>query len=115
VTLNYKLGVQDHAYVMNDSGSKVLIFGEDFAADIESMKEHLNRVKKFIWVSPESPLLCAADTFDYEQLIAAARVQKADSVVIAKGMKPFDRMVNELKGKVASIQVVGDCARFGPG
>jgi len=38
---------------------------------------------------------------------------EADSVVIATGMKPFDPMATELKDKVASIQVVGDCAGLG--
>jgi acyl-CoA synthetase (AMP-forming)/AMP-acid ligase II len=71
VALNYRLGVQDHEYVLNDSGSNVLIFGEDFAADIESMKGRLNSVEKFICVSQKSRQPRDADTFDYEQIVAA--------------------------------------------
>jgi 2,4-dienoyl-CoA reductase-like NADH-dependent reductase (Old Yellow Enzyme family)/thioredoxin reductase len=38
---------------------------------------------------------------------------EADSVVLAVGMKPVDRMADELKGTVASLRVVGDCVRLG--
>jgi len=38
---------------------------------------------------------------------------ETDSVVIAVGMKPVDRLVNELRGRAASLHVIGDCARLG--
>jgi 2,4-dienoyl-CoA reductase-like NADH-dependent reductase (Old Yellow Enzyme family)/thioredoxin reductase len=38
---------------------------------------------------------------------------KADTVVIAVGMKPVDRMANELKGTGTSLHIVGDCVRLG--
>jgi NADPH-dependent 2,4-dienoyl-CoA reductase/sulfur reductase-like enzyme len=38
---------------------------------------------------------------------------EADSVVLAVGMKPVDRLADELKGMVKSLHVVGDCARLG--
>jgi long-chain acyl-CoA synthetase len=71
VALNYRLGAQDHEYVLHDSGANVLIFGEEFAGDIASLKGRLNRVEKFICVSQKSGRPQAADTFDYEALIAA--------------------------------------------
>jgi len=38
---------------------------------------------------------------------------EADSVVIAVGMKPVDKIAKDLKGKVASLYKVGDCAEPG--
>jgi 2,4-dienoyl-CoA reductase (NADPH2) len=38
---------------------------------------------------------------------------EADSVVLAVGMKPAERLANDLQGTVASLQAIGDCARLG--
>jgi 2,4-dienoyl-CoA reductase (NADPH2) len=38
---------------------------------------------------------------------------EADSVVLAVGMKPENRIADELKGTLTSLHVVGDCARLG--
>ena len=38
---------------------------------------------------------------------------KADSVVIAVGMRSVDRLANELKDTAASLHVIGDCSRLG--
>jgi 2,4-dienoyl-CoA reductase (NADPH2) len=38
---------------------------------------------------------------------------ETDSVVLAVGMKPADRMAGELKGRVPSLRMAGDCARLG--
>ena len=42
-----------------------------------------------------------------------SRIGKISEVVLAVGMKPVDRMANELKGMVTSLHVIGDCARLG--
>jgi 2,4-dienoyl-CoA reductase (NADPH2) len=55
----------------------------------------------------------------HEKGVKATRAGKppeffeADSVVLAVGMKPVDRIANELKGMVTSLHLVGDCARLG--
>jgi len=38
---------------------------------------------------------------------------EADSIVIAAGMKPVDKIAKELQGKVASLYKIGDCAEPG--
>lgn len=90
VALNYRLGLQDHEYVLNDSGSKVLIFGEDLAADVASMKNRLNSVKKFICVSQKYRRPSDADSVDYEQIIAAS---SADDPVIEIGEDDLHALV----------------------
>lgn len=122
VALNYRLGVQDHEYVLNDSGSKVLIFGEDFAADIEALKGRLNSVEKFICVSQKSPQPHAADTFDYEQIVAASSsddppIEIADddlhALVYTSGTtgNPKGVMISEKAWVSATINIV---LNYGP-
>jgi long-chain acyl-CoA synthetase len=87
VALNYRLGVKDHEYVLNDSESNVLIFGEDFTADVESMKGRLKSVEKFICISPKSFQPRTADTFDYEEIVAAASVDDPPIEITADDLR----------------------------
>jgi len=72
VALNYRLGPPDHEYVLNDAGSKVLIYGDEFAADIESMKSRLRSVEKFICLSQKSRQQDHADFYDFNEIVAAS-------------------------------------------
>jgi acyl-CoA synthetase (AMP-forming)/AMP-acid ligase II len=122
VALNFRLGAQDHEYVLNDSGANVLIFGEDFAADIESIKGRLNRVEKFICVSQKSRQPRAADTFDYEAMVAACpaddpQIEIADddlrALVYTSGTtgNPKGVMISEKAWVAATINIL---LNYGP-
>ncbi len=54
VPLNARLTDKDHEYMLNDSGSNTLIFGEDFTETVQRMKPHLTAVKRFVRVSEGS-------------------------------------------------------------
>lgn len=72
VALNYRLGIKDHQYLINDSGSKVLIFGEEFAADVELMKANLPTVEKFICIGRNNRAARNADTLNYDRILEAS-------------------------------------------
>jgi acyl-CoA synthetase (AMP-forming)/AMP-acid ligase II len=72
VALNYRLGIKDHEYVINDSGSKVLIFGEEFSTDVEGMKANLPTVEKFICVAKDKTKKPAADILYYDEILKAS-------------------------------------------
>jgi acyl-CoA synthetase (AMP-forming)/AMP-acid ligase II len=69
VALNYRLGVQDHEYVIRDSGAKVLIFGEEFILDIGRLREKIPGVEKFICVAGTGDIALPPDCLSYAQLV----------------------------------------------
>lgn len=75
--LNIRLTPKELAYILNDSGAKVLLFQEQFAPMVEGFRSELQTVKNFVgldhqpkngWAVPQS----------YEELLAAATPHQAD-------------------------------------
>jgi fatty-acyl-CoA synthase len=75
--LNVRLLSQELAYILNDSGAKVLFLEKEFLNVVDSFRNELPRVKSFFlldgrpqtnWLSPDS----------YEDLLAAASPCQAD-------------------------------------
>lgn len=69
VPLNARLTGSDHEYMLNDSGSNTLIFGEGFTETIQAIKPNLKTVKEFIRVPEGLSKENALDALDYEDLI----------------------------------------------
>ena len=69
VPLNSRLTGVDHAYMLNDSGSNMLIFGEEFAEIVQAIRPNLKTVKAFIRVSQGLSKKNVLDALDYENLI----------------------------------------------
>ena len=70
VALNYRLGIKDHAYVINDCGSNALIFSQDFAADVAAMRYHLPSVEKYICIQNNKGGQLDEDILHYEEMLA---------------------------------------------
>jgi|SRR6185312_9038605 len=75
--LNIRLTPNELAYILNDSGAKVLLFQEQFTPMVEGFRSELQTVKSFValdhtpkagWVFPQS----------YEQLLAGAPPHQSD-------------------------------------
>lgn len=75
--LNIRLNPQELAFILNDSGAKVLLFQEIFAPMVESFRNQLATVEKYValdhvpkagWMVPQN----------YEQLLAAASGYQTD-------------------------------------
>ena len=69
VPLNARLTGSDHEYMLNDSGSNTLIFGEGFTETVQAIKPKLKTVKEFIRVSEGLSKANVLDAHDYEDLI----------------------------------------------
>lgn len=72
VALNYRLGIKDHAYVINDSGASALIFSQDFAADVAGMQVNLPSVEKYICVQNNKGGQIDENILIYEEMLAAS-------------------------------------------
>ncbi len=79
--LNVRLASQELAYVLNDSGAKVLFLEKEFLGLVDSLRKELSTVESFFlldgpqqadWLSPDS----------YEDLLAAASPWQTDIMEI---------------------------------
>jgi acyl-CoA synthetase (AMP-forming)/AMP-acid ligase II len=50
VPMNFRLHPDEHTYMLNDSGARVLIYGEEFCQHLETMRRHLTTVEHYICV-----------------------------------------------------------------
>jgi fatty-acyl-CoA synthase len=75
--LNIRLAAQELAFILNDSGARVLFFQKHFCELVEAFREHLSTVEQFIlldgepdrgWIAPQ----------DYDALLAGASAHRAD-------------------------------------
>jgi fatty-acyl-CoA synthase len=75
--LNIRLAPQELAYILNDSGSRVLFLESQFLDMVESFRPDVSTVQKFILLDaqPQSPWLLPEN---YEALLAAATPYQAD-------------------------------------
>jgi len=69
VPLNARLTGSEHEYMLNDSGSNTLIFGEEFSETVQAIKPNLKTVKEFILVSEGFTKGSVLDALNYEDLI----------------------------------------------
>jgi fatty-acyl-CoA synthase len=75
--LNIRLTPNELAYILNDSGAKVLLFQEQFAPIVEGFRSELQSVKKFVALD-HVPSQSWAVRQSYEDLIAVAAPYRAD-------------------------------------
>jgi long-chain acyl-CoA synthetase len=69
VPLNARLTGQDHEYMLNDSESNTLIFGEEFDETVQSLRLNLKTVRNYVCICRGSAKRDASDWVDYEHLI----------------------------------------------
>lgn len=69
VPLNARLTAQEHEYMLNDSESNTLIFGEEFKETVQSLRSNLKTVRNYICISQGSPKENFLGAVDYEHLI----------------------------------------------
>lgn len=72
--VNCRLAPDELDYVLNDSGAKLLIVGEEFTGSIDKIRDKLTRVEHVISVKPEGH-----DEYE-EMLEASSPVDRADDV-----------------------------------
>jgi fatty-acyl-CoA synthase len=75
--LNIRLTPNELAYILNDSGAKVLIFQEQFSPIVEGFRSELHSVKKFVGLD-HAPSQSWAVQQRYEDLIATAAPYRTD-------------------------------------
>jgi acyl-CoA synthetase (AMP-forming)/AMP-acid ligase II len=69
VPLNARLTGRDHEYMLNDSKAGTLLFGNDFAEIVQTMRPDLKTVKVFVQVSDEDSSNLVNGSINYETLI----------------------------------------------
>jgi len=67
VLLNARAAAADHAYILADCGARALVFGPEFADDVEQLRPAVPGIEH--WISTRGS---GAGTVDYEALLAAA-------------------------------------------
>jgi fatty-acyl-CoA synthase len=75
--LNIRLTPNELAYILNDSGAKVLLFQEQFSPIVEGLRSELHSVKKFVGLDHAASQSWAVQQ-SYEDLIAAAAPYHTD-------------------------------------
>src|SRR6267142_432404 len=80
--LNIRLAAHEIAYILNDSGARMLLLEGQFQGMVESFRPELKTVEKFVMLD-SSPENAAAQAHwmlpeNYEQLLAAARPWRPD-------------------------------------
>jgi fatty-acyl-CoA synthase len=74
--LNIRLTPKELAYILNDSGARVLLFQEQFAPMVDGFRNELNTVESFVALD-HKPAAWAVPQ-EYEQLLGAATPQQID-------------------------------------
>jgi len=72
VPINARLHPNELAYILEDSGSKALVYSEDFIEAVKSMRVELKKVENYVCLS-EAP-----DSLDYEKLISNGNRKEAE-------------------------------------
>jgi acyl-CoA synthetase (AMP-forming)/AMP-acid ligase II len=65
--INFRLAAEELDYVLNDSGAKILIVGEELRDGVDKIRDKLTNVEHVVTVTPEG-----GDGDEYEALLAAA-------------------------------------------
>lgn len=69
VPLNARLTGADHEYILNDSGSSVLIYDEEHAKVVAEIKDRLPTVKKYIKIANGAKTSEGPPSLDYDELV----------------------------------------------
>jgi acyl-CoA synthetase (AMP-forming)/AMP-acid ligase II len=72
VPINARLHPNELAYILEDSGSKALVYSEDFIETVKSFQEKLKKVENYVCLS-EAP-----DILSYEKLISNGNPKEAE-------------------------------------
>jgi len=75
--LNIRLSARELAYILNDSGARVLFYQEQFAPLVERFRPELQTVQKFVPLDHVSPASWA-EKKNYDQLLSAAQPELRD-------------------------------------
>jgi acyl-CoA synthetase (AMP-forming)/AMP-acid ligase II len=74
--INFRLAAEELDYVLNDSGAKVLVVGEELKDGVDKIRDQLANVEHVITVTPEG-----GDGDEYEALLSGATaVGRGDDV-----------------------------------
>jgi acyl-CoA synthetase (AMP-forming)/AMP-acid ligase II len=75
VPMNARLHPKEAAYILQDSGAKAIVFTDDFAASLETIRDQLKSVGTFICIGKTPPWAKS-----YEQFIAGGDTADRDEV-----------------------------------
>lgn len=76
VPINARLHPKEYRYIVDHAGARVVIFTQEFSDGIESIRDELQRVERFICVGPESRGVEA-----YEDVLLKGRSSLDDAMV----------------------------------
>ncbi|MGD9125086.1 MAG: long-chain-fatty-acid--CoA ligase [Desulfarculaceae bacterium] len=68
--INFRLAPRETAFILNDSGAKILLAHTDFAADMEKTVAQTKQVKHLIWIGDGDRPDCGVETCSYEETLA---------------------------------------------
>ena len=72
VAINIRLSAREIAYILNHSGSKVLVFDSEFADTVRAMDGQIPGVETFVQVADVAPLADDIPSVEYEQFLASS-------------------------------------------
>lgn len=72
VPLNTRLAAPELAYMIDDSGSKVLFVEGEFSGKVEEVRKLTSQIEQVVWTSHEEAPASADSAKDYEQLLESA-------------------------------------------
>jgi acyl-CoA synthetase (AMP-forming)/AMP-acid ligase II len=118
-TVNWRLAIPEMVYIINDGGSRVLLFEADYAETVAAMKEQLTSVEHFICIDGDIDF---ADP--YEQLLISgdaagapfrARPEDIAFLIYTSGTtgRPKGVMLTH-QGQVAAAEILGSDMRNAP-
>jgi acyl-CoA synthetase (AMP-forming)/AMP-acid ligase II len=77
VPMNVRLHPDEHAYMLDDAGARVLVYTEDFREHLASVRGRLRTVERFICLGAGAP-----GDLEYESLLAATPADQPPPVAI---------------------------------
>ena len=72
VAINIRLSAREIAYILNHSGSKVLVFDSEFADTVRAMDGEIPGVETFVQVADVAPVAEDIPSVEYERFLASS-------------------------------------------
>ena len=72
VAINIRLSAREITYILNHSGSKVLVFDSEFADTVRAMEGDIPGVETFVQVADVTPVADDIPSVEYEQFLASS-------------------------------------------
>ena len=72
VAINIRLSAREITYILNHSGSKVLVFDSEFADTVRAMEGDIPGVETFVQVADVTPVAADIPSVEYEQFLASS-------------------------------------------